>query len=373
MKIKLKLSKQVRHSIMAEPVEHTGTKHEADLGAANGLSTGCTLLNLALSGHTRFGFLPGKYYLLVGDSNSGKTFVSMSCFAEAVKNPAFANHRLVYDNIEDGMLMDVEHLFGKGVVERLCPPKGTVDDPQFSENIEDFYYNLDDLAKKKKPFIYVLDSMDSLTSHDEAKKFDEQKKAHQAGKDAAGSYGDGKAKKNSANLRKILTNLRDTGSILIIISQTRDNITGYGEPKTRSGGRALSFYATVVFWTTLIGYIKRTVRGKERKIGTYVAIQTKRNRITGKLGEIITAIYPSYGIDDIGSCVDYLVSEKWWAKKKEGGQITAPGISDTPIGREKLIRMCQEKAQHHTLMREVRKCWNTVDEESSLKRVPRYE
>ena len=28
-------------------------------------------------------------------------------------------------------------------------------------------------------------------------------------------------------------------------------------------------------------------------------------------------IYPSYGIDDIGSCIDYLVKEAWWEKKEK--------------------------------------------------------
>jgi hypothetical protein len=36
--------------------------------------------------------------------------------------------------------------------------------------------------------------------------------------------GDGKAKKNSSMIRQIKNRLKDKGSILIIISQSRDNI-----------------------------------------------------------------------------------------------------------------------------------------------------
>jgi RecA/RadA recombinase len=325
------------------------------------------------NGNPYIGFLKGKYFLLVGDSSSGKTFTSMTCFAEATRSHVFKDYNLIYDNIEDGMLMDVETLFGKEVAKRLRPPAGTVDDPQFSETVEDFYYHLDDHAKKNKPFIYILDSMDSLTSQDEQKKFDEQKKAARAGKDVAGSYGDGKAKKNSANLRKILSCLRSTGSILIVISQTRDNLTGWGETKTRSGGKALRFYATAEIWTAPAGAIKKTVRGKERKIGQYIAIQTKKNRITGRLAEIQTAIYPSYGIDDLGSCIDFLVTEKWWSKNKHSGKIVAPTITDDEgAGRDKLIRMCEEKEHHKTLIRSVKECWKQIDDDSALKRIPRY-
>lgn len=334
-----------------------------------GLSTGSTLLNLALTGNPRKGFLTGHYFLLVGDSSSGKTFTSMSCFAEAARNPAFKNYRFIYDNVEDGMLMDVERLFGQGVAERLLPPSGTPDDPRFSETIEDFAYHLDDLAKKDKPFVYVLDSMDGLESHDEQKKFEEQKKAYRAGKDAAGSYGDGKAKKNSSLLRKAIKGLRKTGSILIIICQTRDNLTGYGPSKIRSGGRALRFYATTEIWTSVAGQIKKTIRGKERKVGIQVGIQTQKNRITGKLAEVQITIYPSYGIDDIGSCIDFLCSEGWWKKIKGTGNISAGKFGT--VSREKLVRMFEGQG-FKGLRKEVAACWRTIEEESALKRSPRY-
>ena len=358
-----KMAEGVRESINRITVK----KKEEEVGAR--LSTGSTLLNLALSGDSHYGFLGGHYYFLVGDSNSGKTFTSMTCFAEAAKNPAFDNHLLIYDNVEDGMLMDVERLFGKEVARRIRPPRGTVENPRFSEVIEELYYNLDDINKKGQPFIYVLDSMDGLSSHDEQKKFEEQKKAYEKGKEAAGSYGDGKAKKNSANLRKVLSGLRKTDSILIIISQTRDNITGWGDPKTRSGGRALRFYATAEIWTSPTGIIKKTIRGKERKIGIKITAQTKKNRLTGELHDIPMDIYPSYGIDDIGACVDFLVSEGWWKKDKD--TTTIKTVGDIGEGtRESLIRRFDKNIS--PLRKEVAKCWKTIEEESALKRTARY-
>ena len=76
------------------------------------LSTGCTLLNLAISDDPLGGFEAGKFYYLVGDSTSGKTFFSMTCFAEACRNEHFKDYDRIYDNIEDGMLMDCDKLFG---------------------------------------------------------------------------------------------------------------------------------------------------------------------------------------------------------------------------------------------------------------------
>ncbi len=342
------------------------------------LSTGSTLLNLACSGSPHGGFLKGKYYFIVGDSASGKTFLSMTCFAEAMANPEFANYRLIYDNIEDGMLMDVDKLFGEKVADRIESPELTKEDePVYSDTIESFYYHLDDAFNAGKPFIYVLDSMDALDSEAAEKKFQMQKKAARKVKGegekvekVAGSYGDGKAKKNSESLRRAMSRLKESGSILIILCQTRDDIGAmYAGAKTRSGGKSLRFYATTEIWSSIAGAIKKTVNEKERKIGTQVALQIKKNRMTGKLAEVTVDIYPSYGFDDLGSCVDYLVEENFWPIVKN--TITATGLQLEGT-REKIIRQIEKKGLEAELRELVGKCWADIDEACNLNRKRRY-
>lgn len=334
------------------------------------LSTGSTLLNLACCDNPFGGFLKGKYYFLVGDSASGKTFLSMTCFAEAARSKQFKDYRLVYDNVEDGCLMDVEHLFGKAVADRLeYPAKDADGDPVFSSTIEELYYHLDDLIQEGLPFIYVLDSMDGLSSEDEKKKFKEHKEAHIKQVKTPGSYGDGKAKKNSEGLRRVLNGLRDTGSILIIISQTRDNLDFGFETKTRSGGRALRFYATVEIWSSIAGQIKKTVKGKERSIGVSINLKVKKNRITGKCREVDVDIYPTYGMDDVGTCVDYLVSEGWWVKGKQ--TIKAPEFK-MEATRDKIIAKIEKENLEPELRSIVGKCWKEIEEASAPERKARY-
>ena len=53
------------------------------------LSSGSTLLNLACSDDPRGAYRKGHYYYLVGDSQSGKTWLAMSVFAEASINPRY--------------------------------------------------------------------------------------------------------------------------------------------------------------------------------------------------------------------------------------------------------------------------------------------
>lgn len=362
---------------MADSVEKASNEspppRDTKLHRRDGLSTGSTLLNLACTDNPYIGFVKGKYYLLVGDSTSGKTFLAMTCFAEACISNPFKRYRLIYDNSEDGMLMDVERLFGKAVARRLEPPrKDKKGRPIYSYTVEDFYYHLDDAVEKGVPFIYVLDSMDGLTSEQEVDKFAKHKAvARGRGRkgDDAGSYGAEKAKMNSEGLRKMMGKLRDTGSILIILSQTRDNI-GFGfEKQSRSGGRALRFYATVEVWSKVTGQIRKVVKGKARPIGVHVGLKLKKNRITGKTPSVETDIYPSYGIDDIGTCVDYLVDEGWWMKRK---QSIEAGEFDFTATRAKLIERIEEESWEQELRSIVGKCWREIEEASVPSRKGRY-
>ena len=334
------------------------------------LSTGSTLLNLACSGDRRGGFAKGKYHFLVGDSASGKTWLSLTCLAEASINPEFDNYRFIYDNAEDGALMDMERFFGSGVAERIESPSIDEDGlPDYSSTIEEFYFNVDDAIQDQRPFIYILDSMDALSSANEQDKFQEEKEAIRKGKTTTGSYGDGKAKKNSANLRKLMPHLRRSGSILIIINQTRDNL-GFGfEKKTRSGGHALRFYATLEIWSSNKGKMKRTVRGKEREIGITAKIQVKKNRFTGRLRTVELPLYHSFGIDEVGSCVDFLVAEKHWKKTTK---IDAHDF-DVSFSRDKLIAYIQEENLEGDLSEIVGEVWDSVEKECSVNRKFRYE
>ena len=144
------------------------------LSSKDFLGTGSTLLNLACTGKPFCGFAKGKYYFIVGDSISGKTFLSLTCLAEADLNPNFDKYRFIFDNAEDGALMDIKKFFGLGVSNRIeCPGVDKEGyNRKYSTTIEEFYYHVDDAIKRGRPFIYILDSMDSLSSEAEQDKFD---------------------------------------------------------------------------------------------------------------------------------------------------------------------------------------------------------
>lgn len=364
------------------------------------LSSGSTLLNLAASGTPYGCFCKGKYFWIVGDSSSGKTFVTLTCFAEASINRNFDHYRFIFDNAEDGALMDVEKFFGQRLAKRLQPPKVDEEgEPIYSSTIEEFYYNLDDLLKevpKKGPFIYLLDSMDALGTDYSESKFKQKKKAYEDEDKAKGDYGDGKAKFNSTQLRPVIAKLRESGSILIILSQTRDKIGATmfdSEKQTVAGGRALKFYATFQMWTSVATKHYRNVNGINREIGIQTKVQIKKNRLTGKEWPVEIPIYWSVGIDDIGAMVDFLIMEKHWGGKKkdededdsepaEGGalnrkrpaenaKVSAPEF-DFSGTKSKLIRHIEEKNLELDLRTLVVEVWRRIEDACTVERKNKY-
>ncbi len=347
--------------------------------AKKGLSTGSTLFNLALTGDPSWGFAPSCFYLLVGASRSGKTFLALNALAEATIHSSFAKHRLIYDAPERGARMDIAKFFGPILKKKL--------EHRYSSTVEDFYFGLDDDFAKDEPFILVLDSESSLTSEDELEKFQANKTAYRKGRDMAGSYGDGKAKKHSSNLRQVISKLEDSKSIVIMISQSRDNI-GFGaqfNPNTRSGGKALTFYATSEAWFSVKKSIKKTVNDIPRKIGTILEVKVTKNRETGREPIVDLYHYPNLGFDDTGSIVNWLIEEKHWKKKgkkssqvdsneektKKSSGIIAPEFDFTG-SIEKLIRKIEDEDCQEELKAIASQVWADIEAQCGVQRKPRY-
>lgn len=339
------------------------------------LSSGSTMLNLACTDRPHGSYSRGKCILLVGDSSAGKTWFALTTLAEASINKRFDGVDLYYDNTEDGALMDVERYFGKRLVDRLLPPVISKDGaPVYSETVEDFYDNLQKAVSRSResgrPFVYVLDSENALSSEAEQKKNVQQRTAREKNKDSAGSYGDAKAKYHSQHLRGVQADLRDTRSILIILCQTRDNVGTFAfEKKTRSGGRALKFYAALEIWFAIKRQISRTVRKKLRNIGILAEIRIKKNRITGKRRTVEVPIYHSSGMDDLGSCIDFLTSEGFW--KTKGGVLVAPEFTFKG-DRADLIQLIERDGREKELQLLAGELWNEIEEACLTKRKNRY-
>lgn len=341
-----------------------GTKERIKpLTSKDFVSSGSTELNMAITGKPNRGYAKGSYTLVVGDSSAGKTILALTMLAEMANNPEFDNYTLVYDaTTEDGAQMDIKAMFGSRFASRVRMVR--------SSTAEEFYYNVDDLIDSGEPFAYVCDSENGLDSEAATKKFKDQKNAHRKGKEVPGSYGDGKARIHSQNIRRVTNEIRKTGSVLVMLSQTRDNIDPMSfETKTRSGGKALRFYAQVEYWIALKQRITVSVRGKNRQIGIVSTCQVKRTRYTGKVRQADVVIYYSVGIDHVEGSIRYLINEGHW--KGNGASVTAPEFKFS--GRiSDLISKIQDKGQEKDLALIVTEVWRDIEERCNVVRKRRY-
>ena len=322
---------------------------------------------------------------MIGASQSGKTWMYHAIFAESGLHPRFKNYRLIKDEPEMGSDFDIEHFFGKRTAERIEPAwAGRVDENNIpipnSRTVEEFYDNVENKLKSCEKqgigMIYVLDSMDALSSEQSQKINEEAMEARQAGKEVKGNYGDGKAKVNSQRLRNVVSRLERSGSILIIICQERDNLGSMVGGKTFSGGNALLFYACVQFWFKKIGPIDIVINKKKRNLGNLTKCQIIKNRLTGQQDrDIPVSYYYSFGIDDVGDMIDYLVSEEHWTGGKSSVSKIKAEEFEQELSKEALIQYIQDNRLESKLRKIVQNVWNDILQQirSKTQRRNRYE
>ena len=279
--------------------------------------TGCTILNLCLSGRTDGGWAWGSIGHVVGDSDTGKTVIAKHTLAEASMLPDTKKIEKIDDEVEQSSSSDLLSMFDKCADTWVAPGP----DGQVSSMIEDFYGYIYKRLKAGGRFVYVLDSMDMLESKAGTELFEENISLNEKGKDLKGSYGDGKAKQNSTGLRKLKQKLKHTKSLLIIVSQTRDNMNPMSmDPKTHAGGRALKFCSAYQMWLAPLKKLDKMVLGKKRDIGILTRVRVSKNHVTGAHADFAMPFYYGYGIDDFRCSIQWMVDNGMW--KLGGGTLS---------------------------------------------------
>lgn len=328
----------------------------------SGLSSGSTLLNCACTDSPNFCFVDGTVHHLVGDSDTGKTILALGILQEAAINPKYDDCTLLFYNAEKSHVKNL-FKFYPGLKERLI-----IIEPDM---LEEFYYDLDDRLKAGR-VVAIEDSMDALIPKGEKKKFEENKKAHKAGKEGKGDFGS-KAKVNNQNLRSICSRTAKNKSIIIIISQTHDNLNAGpfgGDKQTVSGGRGLKFYNRWQVWLKHRKQLTKSYKGKDIQVGNRTQCSIKKNHITGKRRKVEIQIYNDYGIDDIGDCIDFLLEWKHWSK---GKGIKAPEFGFVG-SRDLLIAKIEKKRSRIKKLRGlVGEVWSKIEKAIRTKRKPKYD
>ena len=357
------------------------------------LPSGVTLLDLFCTGTTQGAYAAGDYVILVGDSSAGKSWLSLSALAEAVRHPFFKSHRIIFDDVENGLGMNIEKYFGRGLVDRIEYPGGIDEETELgicSDTVEKFYAYLDDAFKIGDPFIYVLDSMTALDTKEAEETFQANK--HKEGKLKATMGDTAKARYNSQNIRRYAARLRKHNSILIVTCQTRQKFgVMFGDDRTYSGGKALKFYSHSELWmssTPVYQEVKfdaskidkpvdeeteetpKKKRGlahkgkpvkekkeskKKRVIGSIATVKIKKNRNAGFFDSVRFPIFNAYGVDDIQANIDFLLETKAW--KKTLGKVTGTLTEKFTLPEKEVSRYVEDNELEDVLKMLVAKVW----------------
>lgn len=253
------------------------------------IPSGCKTLDLALGGG---GWAENRIANIVGDKSTGKTLLCIEASANfAIKH---RKGKIRY--------REAESAFDEPYAGALGMPLDRVDfgsDPM--ETVEDLFEDMEKVIEGAKgPELYIVDSLDALSDAAEMKRGMDQ-----------GSYGAEKAKKLSQLFRRLVRALERKQVTVIIVSQVRAKINAtFGRKTTRSGGKALDFYASQVAYLAHIKQVNRTSKGQSRAVGIRVRAKIDKNKVGLPFRESEFKIRFGYGIDDAEACIDYLKETK---------------------------------------------------------------
>ena len=109
-------------------------------------------------------------------------------------------------------------------------------------------------------------------------------------------------------------------------------------------------------------------------MGIKALVQVKKNRITGREREVIIPIYHSFGIDDIGSCVEFMLEEGDWEKKGASIKVPELAFGEALKGtRETIIKKIEENGWEKDLIACVEDVWTALEMALKINRKQRYE
>ena len=260
------------------------------------VSTGSTMLDLAISNKPNGGIAVGRITEINGLESSGKSLLGAHILAETQRKGGVA----VYIDTETSVSTEFLGAIGIDVESMLYLHLETVED--IFSAIEEIVAKVRESDKNRLVTILV-DSLAGATTKVELEAdFDKD------------GWATAKAIIISKAMRKITQMIGRQKIALVFTNQLRQKLgVMFGDPWTTSGGKALPFHASTRIRLKNLGQIKDK---KNNNIGMKMRAQVIKNRLGPPMRHADFELYFETGIDDDGSWLKVMKEHKL---VKQGG------------------------------------------------------
>ena len=263
------------------------------------VSTGSSLLDLAISNRPNGGLPVGRITEITGMEASGKSLLAAHALANTQKKGGLA----VYIDTENACNEDFLEAIGIDISKMLYIQLETVED--IFEVIENIIVKVKESNKNRLVSIVVDSVAGATTKIEQSQDYDKE------------GWATSKAIVLSKAMRKITQLVGRERICLIFTNQLRQKLgVMFGDPWTTSGGKAIQFHASCRLRLKAAGQIKAKIQGKEQTIGIKTKCIVVKNRMGPPLRTAEFNIFFESGIDDTGSWLQVM---KDYDLLKQGG------------------------------------------------------
>jgi len=340
------LSAQVKKRVET-PVKK---KAEYDGNTETMISTGSTLLDLAISGgRVRGGGIPGGILVeIFGPESSGKTVLLCEIAGDVQRRGG----EIMFHDTEARLNDQFASIFDLDTKAMIKSIPNTV---------TEVFSAIRDWAPKNKKINGVFtDSLAALSTDLEM------------GEDEGDKMGMRRAKEFSEQLRKTCRRLSEHNLLLACSNQIRETVNAgqYSEKTHAPGGKAMGFYSSLRLRTSGPYELKRKIkiRGKvhEQTYGVQVEIQVYKSSVWQPKRKAKVTIDFEYGIDDIRENLRYIKQMTGATTYTLGGESIGKSVDEA-------IAFVEDDIDVRTtaLSEEVITIWEEYQEQFKVERKPK--
>ena len=272
------------------------------------ISSGCDILDLAISNRPNGGFPVGRITEVTGLEASGKSLLVSHVAAETQKKGGLA----VYIDTEAAVSSEFMQAIGIDLKSMLYVPLETVE--EIFETIETIVENARKANKDRLVTIIVDSVMGASTKIEMSAEYDKD------------GYATSKSIILSKAMRKVTNWIAREKICLIMTNQLRTKLgVSFGDQWTTSGGKAIPFHASVRLRLKNTGMIKaKDSNGVEQIVGSKTEVQVVKNRMGPPHRKVNYDIYYDSGIDNYGGWLETM--KKFNIVKQAGAWYTLDDV-----------------------------------------------